>query len=211
MLAAAAALSPKPLWNSYFLAPLPFAVLALAALWRLTRQLRRVTSLTPSLDIAVAALVVGVLNVPSASFRISQALSTENWEPLLLHYHGVQLSERLREAGAAGRVLSLEGITAIEGNLPIYDRMAAGMFGYRVGDLISESLRERYGILSPANLAVHLDADPPTAIHTTGARPHELELTIIDYARSRGYREIPINISEHRLFIKPNAVLTRRP
>ncbi len=202
-LALVASFTPTPLWNSYFLAPLPFALFTLASLWRIIGDSDDTSRLLT--DIIIAALIVGILSLPPALYRILQASHITNWKTIAMHYQGRHLAQLLSERHLVGKVLSFENIFAIEGRLPIYNGMGPGDFGYRVGDLMTDELRERYHIVSSNNLFTYLDADPPVAILLGGVEFRQFEDSIIKYASLRDFEEVPSDIPGRRLFVRRKA------
>ena len=200
VLALAASLTPTPLWNSYFLAPLPFALFTLASLWRIISENNNTSRLLT--DVIVAAFLVGILNLPTALYRILQASHITNWKTIAMHYQGQHLAQLLSERHLTGKVLSFENIFAIEGRLSIYRVMVPGDFGYRIGDLMSDELKKRYHIISSNNLFAYLDADPPLAILIGGAEFRQFDDDILKYASSREFEEVPTDIPGRRLFIR---------
>lgn len=201
ILALATSMTPTPLWESYFLAPLPFALFVLASLVRLNAE--TATLKQPHWDIHMlnVAVIVSLLTIPTNLYFVRRATNVNEWTTLAFYKHGQTIRNYLTQQGRRGTLISFENLYAIEARLPVPREMAGHVFGYRVGDRMTSDLRARSRILSASTISQFLDANPPAGI-LIGTRFKAYEQDLLQYATSRGYHEAGLNIPDHRLFIR---------
>ena len=91
-----------------------------------------------------------------------------------------------------GKVLTLAPLFPLEGGLEVYTEFATGPFAWRRAHLIPEQMRRKLGIVSEAELAALLDAEPPAAVLAGYENRFGLEEPLIEYAESSGYRAVEL-------------------
>ncbi len=109
------------------------------------------------------------------------------------------------EGGAAGKVLTLAPLYALEGGASIYPEFATGPFAWRVSPLVSELDRGRFHIVGSEELSTLIESDPPRAI-LTGVEDDDAdeEVALIAYAEGEAY--MPVNLpDESILWLSPLA------
>jgi len=196
-----AAMAPRPLWPSYFLAPLPFAIIALAYLYGTGSKTEEFREQRWDLRLANVAAFVVALTIPTNLYHLKKAMDMDSWSTVSIHKHGKQIHDLSARQGDNGKLLTFEGLYAIEGGLPFYRQMAGATFAYRVGDLMHDDLRVRSHIISKINIASLLDASPPTAI-LLSSRFDKFNGEILKYAADNNYKELDTQLPEHRFFIR---------
>ncbi len=99
-----------------------------------------------------------------------------------------------------GRIVTLSPERAVDSGLALDPRFATGPFLFRTRDILTEAQMRRFHALSSAQAAAGLDAMPPDAV-LTGAEssaspgaPDGLEAPLIAWARSHGYRAVPLGL-----------------
>ncbi len=195
----AAAMIPRPLWASYFLAPLPFSVFVLASLYKVINEAPSLKPQPWDTHMLNVALIVCALTIPVNVHAVRRAMNVDAWSTVAIHKQGQSIRRELVRHGPVGTLMTFETLFAIEGGFPLYKETAGGVFGYRVGDLMPSDLRARCGILSPATIGRFLDTHPHLGI-LIGTRFPAFDKDLLAYAASRGYRESGLKIPEHRLF-----------
>ena len=198
-----AAMIPRPLWPSYFLAPLPFAAISLAYVYGVASKTEEFNAQRWNLRMISVAAFVASLTVPTNLYHIKKAMSLDEWSTLSIHQQGRQLHDIVVAQGLEGKMFAFEGLYAIEGGFPFYPQMAGANFAYRVGDLMDDRLRVRSHVTSKANLASVLDAAPPAAILVSG-RFDKFNSEIVRYATTNKYKELETRLPEHRFFVRSN-------
>ena len=196
-----AAMVPRPLWPSYFLAPLPFAVISLAYMYGIAGNTEELRKQPWDLRLASVAIFVASLAIPTNLYQLKRAMNVDSWSTVTIHEHGKQLHDLVVGQGINGKLLAFEGLYAIEAGLPFYRQMAGANFAYRVGDLMDDHLRARSHVTSKINIASVLDASPPAAI-LLSSRFDRFNSEILKYAMTNKYIEFQTQLPEHRLFIR---------
>ncbi len=176
---------PTPSFPQYFAPPLVCAGLLLTLLYaRIDEDGRR-----RALPMLVAAsLVLLIVNLPRLTQHLGRLPDPGAWTVTKIHRNGLAIAERLADAEVVGKVATLSPVYPLEANLPVYPELATGQFAYRVADVIDPELEEHYRMTSPATIEALLEADPPAAL-LLGFEP-ELEVPMVRYAESHGYRRI---------------------
>jgi hypothetical protein len=176
---------------------LPFMVLAVIYVLASTpgRPPVRWTRLT-----AAALIVVAASGLPDKYERpnVIAFLTPSRWTPMRMH----EIGERIRSATFPGAmVLTITPIPPIEAGLRVYPEFATGVFAWRHAGYLSPQDRERYRMVSPAELGVLLAARPPDAVFVY--RPNAIAQPLIDYARSRGYRLADAMDRTYEIWVRP--------
>lgn len=118
------------------------------------------------------------------------------------------IGEQVRAVGGHN-VLTLSPHRAVDSGLSLDRRLATGPFLYRTGWTITPAQARRIHALTPATLS-DLDRAPPAAILTgyeNGTRklPLRPDDGLIGYARSHGYRMVPLPDGTGRLYLRNGA------
>ena len=104
---------------------------------------------------------------------------------------------------AAGKILTLAPLYALEGGNDIYPEFSTGPFAWRVAPLVPDVNRNRFHIVGPDDLPALLASDPPRAI-LTGVENDDAdeEGTLIAYAMQNGF--VPVTLpDESILWLSP--------
>ncbi|WP_157218512.1 glycosyltransferase family 39 protein [Flavisphingomonas formosensis] len=204
LFAAAGSFAPTPAFPQYYEPPLPFAILLFILMFRqLDESGRRTVRLIAAAAGAAALLII----VPRVLPNIPDAVRPSVWTGNILHNQGKHIRSLLPDAAATGKVATLAPIVVVEGGMPIYREFAAGPFVYRVADYLSQADRRHFTTTSPSDLARFLDADPPAAV-ITGREP-ALDPAFVEFARSRGYRQVDTGDPRTSLFVRPLVAASR--
>ena len=187
------AFTPRPLFPQYFAMPVPFLLTLMAALYAQMAQPYRRT-LRQAAVIAAVLLTITVLPRHTGSLR--RALQPDS------RWAGVEAVETSRiirsQIDPTSPVAALSPVYAIESGLSIYPELATGSFVYRIGDQLSAEERARYVATSVSTIHELFDANPPAAILI--GDEGDLELPLLEYAQSRGYRPAVKNPDGVQLF-----------
>jgi len=201
-----AALLPTPTYRQYFMPLLPPLFIRLA--FELPR-LRAAMTTKPTL--AAAALSLGLtIGLGHFVYVVGGAALTQRWTVSRVTEEAHWIGDRLRAAGARGRVATLSPDVALDSGYPLDRRFATGVFVYRTGDDLDPATVRRLNVLSPSTLAASLDRAPPAAI-VVGYERGDIGFKIRPddglqaYARSRGYRLEASPWGAAQLYIRPIA------
>lgn len=196
----AAAIVPRPLWPSYFLAPLPFAIIALACLYGIGQKTEGFRRLSWDRHVINVAAFVALLSFPTNLHLLRKATSIDAWSTVTVHQQGHRIRNIMTEHGRIENLLAFEGLYAIEAGLPFYRQIAGTTFAYRVGDLMDDNLRVRRNIIYKGNINQVLQTKPPLGI-LVSSRFDKFNSESLKYATTNNYREIDIQMPDHRFFV----------
>ena len=194
----------KPSFPQYYMPPLPFAIILIAALAGLLTKTQRVAVHPLVMAIALSTLMLGG---PKLAQSLPNLLAPSTWTGVKVQQTAVAMRGAIgdRSEGKA-LVATLAPIYALEAGFDVYPELASGPFYYRIGDYLSEEDRQRYQVTSPSTVDGLLDQQPPVAILVG----HEgaLDAPLIDYAHARGYVLVDAPIGRDRygesmLYLKP--------
>lgn len=168
-----------------FLAPVPFAVLAIA--FGLSRLVYHMEG-KPVWAMLLFVQVVLLANFfhPEDYRRVSFLRYVDLWRPIMAHNLGVEIGA----AAGQGRVLTFAPVYPLEGSAGIYPEFATGAFAWRTAPFLKAEQRSQLGIISCEELDGLLTRDPPAAI-LTGLEPL-LEEPFVEYARRNAYQWLAI-------------------
>ena len=191
-------LAPTPPQRQYAYPLIPFMVLAVIYVFasapaQSTAWWTRLT--------AAALIVVAATGGPPAKYEhIISLLTPSRWTPIQEH----EIGERIRAATSPDAlVLTTTPIQPIEGGLRVYPEFATGVFAWRNAALLPPEDRERYRMISAAELAGLLARWPPDAVFFN--RRSEYVQPFIDYAQSRGYRLVDSTGGTSAVWVRPGA------
>jgi hypothetical protein len=132
-----------------------------------------------------ALIIAAAIDLPVNYQKLPSLLIPSHWTPMREH----EVGERIRSATAPGAlVLTTTPIDPIEGGLSVYPEFATGVFAWRTAALLPPKERERYRMISAAELGALLARRPPDAVFFN--RRKEFVQPFIDYAETRGYRRV---------------------
>ena len=132
-----------------------------------------------------ALIIAAAIDLPVNYQKLPSLLIPSHWTPMREHAVG----ERIRSATAPGAlVLTTTPIDPIEGGLSVYPEFATGVFAWRTAAFLPPKERERYRMISAAELGALLARRPPDAVFFN--RRKEFVQPFIDYAETRGYRRV---------------------
>ncbi|MXP44323.1 hypothetical protein [Allopontixanthobacter sediminis] len=177
---------PTPSFPQYFVPPIPFLILTFLALCPAAPGVPR-TEYPILSALLVTALIAGSLRLIPGLVDLARPGS---WTGLKTNR---VMNAALDDANVApdARIATMSPVLALEGGRQIYSEFAAGQFVYRVAPYMTQAVRQYYRTTSPAELTRFLDASPPDAILVDTSET--IESTLVDYARSRGMREVPVD------------------
>lgn len=176
---------PTPSFSQYFVPPIPFLILAFLTLCPAAPGATR-TEYPVLSALLVMALIAGSLRLLPGLVDLARP---GNWTGLEVNR---VMQSTLDDANVSpdARIATMSPVLALEGGRQIYPEFAAGQFVYRVAPYMTPDERQYYRTTSPAELARFLDSSPPDAILVDTSET--IESALVDYARSRGMREIPV-------------------
>jgi hypothetical protein len=182
-----------PSFPQYYMPPIPFAILLIAALYgRLAPDEMR--SAAPLLStLALAAVIV---SAPRLFADLPSIVSPERWTAFKVHSVAEDIGVAVRESGQDGPVATLTPIYALEAGLDIYPEFATGPFYYRIGDYLTAEERETFRVASPTTLDALFKQTPPAAILT--GFEDKLDLPFETYGEANGYEVLPSAFGKDR-------------
>jgi len=190
-------LAPMPPQLQYAYSLLPFMVLAVVYVLASApvQQAARWTRLIG----ASLIIIVAATDVPVSQKKLTTLLTPSRWTPMREH----EVGERVRSATAPGAlVLTTTPIPPTEGGLRVYPEFATGAFAWRMAPFLPPEDRERYRMVSPAELEELLARRPPDAVFFN--RRKEFVQPFIDYAQTRGYLRVDDPISGgYAIWVRP--------
>lgn len=105
----------------------------------------------------------------------------------------------VRAADARGPVVTLSPERVADSGLALDPRFATGLFLFRTRSVLTADRAHAFHALPAGDVARGLDTRPPAAIlvgfegASTPAAPNGLDAPLADWARSRGYRPVPVS------------------
>jgi hypothetical protein len=146
-----------------------------------------------------ALILVAATDLPFSYQNLASLSTPSRWTPMREH----EVGERIRSATAPGAlVLTTTPIDPIEGGLRVYPEFATGVFAWRNAAFLPPKDRERYRMISAAELGELLARRPPDAVFFN--RRKEFVQPFIDYAETRGYRRVDDPISGgYAIWVRP--------
>ncbi|WP_340315985.1 hypothetical protein [Rhizorhabdus argentea] len=184
---------PKPSFSQYFMPPVPFAILLLAALAGSLTRGERAQARPLLIALGIAALIAGL---PMLLADIPKLLHPAKWEGNRIHAFGERIRAELAFVHGTPRIATLAPVYAIEAGLKVYPELASGPFYYRVGDYLTAEQRRAYHITSPTTIGELLGRDPPDAILI--GQEGAMEIPLQRFALQNGYRLVPHRIGADR-------------
>ncbi|UCC98338.1 MAG: hypothetical protein JSW66_00295 [Phycisphaerales bacterium] len=161
----AIALSLPTIWRQYLAPPVPFLILGfaypLASLAQLANKktgagLAKAGAALMSLA-ALVAFGAG-LNITA---RIPAVFKPGTWVPMQVHAVAADIANRTKEPKL---VLTTAPLFALEGGCEIYTEFSAGVFAYRIDDLMTQEQRRITRTAGPQMLPELVKKSPPSAI-----------------------------------------------
>ena len=197
------AMSFIPYGIQYFATPVPFAVFLFAYLYSALDGL-----VTQKRVVLITMLAVSVIyGGGHIALKVMRIHHTNQWMGIAIHNMGLAVAREASLNGDGERIASLISIIPLEGGMSIYHEFATGPFTYRVGGLLDETERARYGVVSASDLDDFFKSDPPAVILTGSERAYEARLE--EYAGNNGYSvnsEMPA-LRGFKLYLRRDRVL----
>lgn len=190
-------LAPTPSQRQYAYPLLPFMLLAVVYVFASApkQPAARWTRLT-----AAALIVVATSGLPGKYEDVIFLLTPSHWTPIREH----EVGEWIKSATPPDAlVLTTTPITPIEGGLRVYPEFVTGVFAWRNAAFLPPEDRERYRMISAAELGGLLARRPPDAVFFD--RRSEFVQPFIDYAQARGYRRVDPTSGTYALWVRPAA------
>lgn len=201
--ATAMAFIPTPSFSQYYAPPLICVPLLLGLLYAAIGPQNRGFAETVMLALAYVALIAAI---PRLAQDMQKVATPDSWTVNRVHGDGVEIANRLREAGLTGKVATLMPVYPLEGGLPVYSELATGPFAYRSVELADPNLTSHYRSTSPAKMIELLESDPPAAV-LLGFDP-ELEQPMRAFVEKNRYQISPgLSVKDRRglldLYLRP--------
>jgi hypothetical protein len=151
---------PSPTQYQYLYMLLPFMTLTLFA--ALARERDDQAALARWRWWALAGLVLAVgTGLPRWYWPVVRLPYTDEWVPLAVHRDGLWLRERVRPGG---RVLTIDPLVPLEGQVPVFPEFAVGRFVMLVGPYTTADQRRRQRLAYGEELEALLQASPPASV-----------------------------------------------
>jgi hypothetical protein len=167
----------------YYYAPIPFIVLSIVYL---AANLDQYNKKRWSLNLVYLLLMIYSVHGFDPYPRFKKLLSPHKWFPIRAHKKGMEIAKIVGK----GPVLTVAPLFPLEGGVEIYEQLATGPFAWRISKFVSNSEREKFGIISEDDLKDFLKLKTPRAILTRFegdvARP------FINYARENNYKKLKL-------------------
>lgn len=189
------AFAPTPALLHYLAAGLPFLFILVAAFSIRAPRHQTVARAAGALAVLAAAALSLKLEDPLRALRALAEPS--EWPPYQMH----EVALEVREYVPSGRVLALQSMIPLEAGLDAYGFTATGPFSWRTSLLLTPERRQEYGVTSPEELPLLLDATPPSAIlvgfeaANAGFERGDmggLETPLADYGEAHGYTAVAL-------------------
>ncbi len=159
------ALSLPTIWRQYFAPPVPFLIISFAYPLAFLTELSSRQASKIFVIIGVALVIFGVLVVITTGTHITERIPAcivpEAWVPMEVHNIAMDIAEKTKEPKL---VLTTAPLFALEGGCEIYTEFSAGVFAYRIGELMSDRERHITNTVGPKNLGEMVKQSPPSAI-----------------------------------------------
>ncbi len=194
----------KPSFPQYYMPPLPFAVILIAALAGMLSETQLVTARPFITAIALSTLLLGG---PMLAQSLPKLASPSSWTGNKVHQTALALRHVVEsDVDEPKMVATLVPIYPLEAGLDVYPELASGPFYYRIGDYLSNDERESFGVTSPMTVGTLLDERPPAAILV--GHEGSLDNPLVSYAEINGYQltDTPIGrdrYGESSVYLKP--------
>ena len=161
----AIALSLPTIWRQYLAPPVPFLILSFAYPLALLRERsgRKVSKVFFTVGVALMGfgVLVGVVTDASIMGRIPAGFAPKTWVPMKVHRIATDIAEQTKEPKL---ILTTAPLFALEGGCEIYTELSAGVFAYRIGNLMSKEDRRITHTVGPQMLGELVRQSPPSAI-----------------------------------------------
>ena len=190
-------LIPTPIWRSY-LSPFVISVVLFAA--ALYSELAPGVRRSARVILWICVLVLVMVNARDDAGRLGVCFKPEKWMGEEIHRRGQIVRSVVPDEQRHRPVATLSLVYALEAGLPIYPELATGQFAYRIGGLLSEEEMNRYHTASARTIEALLDESPPSTIFVGFA--NDLDSTLSDYARDRGYEKHTVVTDRAHVYVK---------
>jgi hypothetical protein len=159
------------IWQQYLAVPVPFLLIGFACpLAFLKDAASRAISLA-YFRAAVVLMILGALVAvyfgPDALQRTSLLAEPSSWVPIQLHKTSQDIAQNSKGRRLA---LTLSPLFALEGGCEIYPEFSAGVFAYRIGDMMTDGERNITRTAGPKDLPRLVEQSPPSVV-IVGAEP----------------------------------------
>lgn len=163
---------PPTCWGQYFAIPVPFFLLLMMASMKSIMHFKGKFHFALLCMIIAASSIISIFSHPQVlgkteHFRYDRSLL----EPFKINKIAKEISGAVNTDQP---ILTLTPLYALEGNLPIYNQLAAGIFTYRIADMLTPEEREIANIIGPDEIANLVKVRPPAAV-IVGPEFKELE------------------------------------
>jgi hypothetical protein len=199
-------LAATPPQRQYAYPLLPFMVLTV--IYVLGSMPTRPQQWRVRLMAAALIAIAGAGLPPKYSWQDIVALLTPaRWTPIRQH----EVGEWIKSATFPGAlVLTTTPVPPVEAGLKVYPEFATGMFAWQHAALLLPEDRQRYHMVSAAELDAMLARRPPDAVFFS--HPVDVVQPFIDYAEAHGYQRLadPTN-QTHALWVRRPADRVRLP
>ncbi|MBN2456008.1 MAG: glycosyltransferase family 39 protein [Sedimentisphaerales bacterium] len=163
------------IWRQYLAPPVPFIIIALAyplSFLRETaaKQGRRLLYIVGVVLFSMATLVAMAFG-PNNLDRIAMLGNSAQWTPMQVHSISKDIAAKV---GESKLILTAAPLYAIEGGCKIYPEFSAGIFPYRIGELLTDKERTFSHTVGPKGIGVLVEKSPPAAV-LVGIEPSQFK------------------------------------
>jgi len=128
---------------------------------------------------------------------VLQGAQPAKWFPA----RAAAVGAEIRDHYPSGRVLTLAPVWPLAGGLDVFPEFATAPFAWRNAHFVPPERRHRLKLIAPVDLESFLAAQAPPAI-LTGVEDKDLEVPLVTYARSHGYRVVKLK-RKRELWLPP--------
>ncbi len=159
------AFSLPTIWRQYLAPPATFLIISFAYPLAFLREAvethkSKLNFILGAIAVSLATFVA-VLFGPSVLERIRVLGNTGSWTPIQVHLISRDIAEKVKKPKL---ILTAAPLFAIEGGCEIYPEFSAGVFPYRIGNLLSEKARRITHIVGPDGIKDMVVKTPASAV-----------------------------------------------
>ncbi len=178
---------PTPVWESYFVT---FIIsLFLLICYFFPQEEIRKRRLSYGVILGIVMLLI-VPNINESINKINACFKPELWSSSRLTLASSAIKMLISKENSDRPIATLTPLYVLEAGFKIYPELSSGPFSFRSGGLLNREQREKYKIISSADLPDLFLRSPPSAILTGFQKEYEKDL--VRFAVENGYKGFPI-------------------
>lgn len=153
------------IWKQYLAPPVPLMVMAFA--YPLAFLQRQFEAKGAPCSFRIAVILMGLATAmavacrPAVIGRIAALRNTDLWTPIQVHRSSKDI---VNNAEASTLVLTTAPLFSLEGGGRIYPELAAGVFPYRIGSMLSQEERRITNTVGPDGIEALVSESPPSVV-----------------------------------------------